>query len=90
MFGQGPCAWLDTDEDGQPDRIECPPGFTTSLFEDQDDDGDGTPDELEGSSMGDSEDNSTPIIFIGAILILVHHLLHPNSWRRPEIIGRNR
>jgi hypothetical protein len=41
------------------------------LFEDQDDDGDGTPDELEGSAMGNSDDNSTPMIFIGAILILV-------------------
>ena len=71
VWPKDPCAWLDTDEDGQPDRIECPPGFTTSLFEDQDDDGDGTPDELEGSSMSDSEDNSTPIIFIGAILILI-------------------
>tara|TARA_B100001121_G_scaffold308811_1_gene333827 strand:- start:943 stop:5595 length:4653 start_codon:yes stop_codon:yes gene_type:complete len=71
VWPKDPCAWLDTDEDGQPDRIECPPGFTTSLFEDQDDDGDGTPDELEGSSMGNSEDNSTPIIFLGAILILV-------------------
>ena len=62
---------MDTDEYGQPDRIDCPPGYSTTLFEDQDDDGDGTPDELEGSTMSNSESNSTPIIFIGAILIFV-------------------
>ena len=71
VWPKDPCAWMDTDEDGQPDRIDCPPGYSTTLFEDQDDDGDGTPDELEGSTMSNSESNSTPIIFIGAILIFV-------------------
>ena len=71
VWPKDPCAWIDTDEDGQPDRIDCPPGSSTMLFEDQDDDGDGTPDELEGTTLKDSEDNSTPMIFIGAILLLV-------------------
>lgn len=66
-----PCAWIDTDDDGQPDRIQCPPGASTMLFEDQDDDGDGIPDELEGTSLGESEDSSTPLILIGSILVLV-------------------
>ena len=66
-----PCAWIDTDEDGQPDRIQCPDGTSTSLFEDQDDDGDGIPDELEGSSLSEADENSTVLIFIGSILILI-------------------
>ena len=66
-----PCAWIDSDDDGQPDRIQCPPGATTMLFEDQDDDGDGIPDELEGTSLGESEDSTTPLILIGSILVLV-------------------
>jgi hypothetical protein len=66
-----PCAWIDTDEDGQPDRIECPDGMSTTLFEDQDDDGDGIPDELEGSSLSEADENSTVLIFIGSILILI-------------------
>ena len=41
------------------------------LFEDQDDDGDGIPDELEGTSLGESEDSTTPLILIGSILVLV-------------------
>jgi hypothetical protein len=65
------CAWMDTDDDGQPDRIECPDGETTLLFEDQDDDGDGTPDELEGKSSEKSEDQSTALLLIGGIIVLV-------------------
>lgn len=71
VWPKDPCAWIDTDEDGQPDRIECPPGASTLLFEDQDDDGDGVPDELEGTSLGESEDSTTPLILIGSILIAV-------------------
>lgn len=71
VWPKDPCAWIDTDEDGQPDRIECPQGASTTLFEDQDDDGDGTPDELEGTSLGDSEENSTALILVGAIALLV-------------------
>ncbi len=66
-----PCAWIDTDEDGQPDRIQCPPGASTTLFEDQDDDGDGIPDELEGKTLDESEDSATPLILIASILIAV-------------------
>ncbi|MGB1659205.1 MAG: hypothetical protein ACPHHS_01780 [Candidatus Poseidoniaceae archaeon] len=71
VWPKDPCAWIDTDEDGQPDRIQCPPGASTLLFEDQDDDGDGVPDELEGTSLGESEDSTTPLILIGSILIAV-------------------
>ena len=62
---------MDTDDDGQPDRIECPEGKTTMLFEDQDDDGDGTPDELEGKSSTKNEDQSTGLLLIGGIIVLV-------------------
>ena len=65
------CAWMDTDDDGQPDRIECPEGKTTMLFEDQDDDGDGTPDELEGKSSTKNEDQSTALLLIGGIIVIV-------------------
>ncbi|MCH1443163.1 MAG: hypothetical protein L7U53_04755 [Candidatus Poseidoniaceae archaeon] len=65
------CAWMDTDDDGQPDRIECPEGQTTMLFEDQDDDGDGTPDELEGKSSTKNEDQSTGLLLIGGIVVIV-------------------
>ncbi len=65
------CAWMDTDDDGQPDRIECPEGKTTMLFEDQDDDGDGTPDELEGKSSTKNEDQSTGLLLIGGIIVIV-------------------
>jgi hypothetical protein len=65
------CAWMDTDDDGQPDRIECPEGETTMLFEDQDDDGDGTPDELEGKSFAKNEDQSTGLLLIGGIIVVI-------------------
>ena len=71
VWPKDPCAWIDTDEDGQPDRIDCPSGASTTLFEDQDDDGDGIPDELEGTSLGKEEGNATALILICSIVILV-------------------
>jgi len=68
-----PCAWQDTDGDGQPDDLNCPDGVTSGLFEDQDDDGDGIPDTLEGSS--NNSDNSfnslTLILLIVGIIVVV-------------------
>ena len=68
-----PCAWQDTDGDGQPDNLNCPEGVTSDLFEDQDDDGDGIPDTLEGSS--NNSDNSfnslTLILLIVGIIVVV-------------------
>ena len=68
-----PCAWQDTDGDGQPDNLNCPDGVTSDLFEDQDDDGDGIPDTLEGSS--NNSDNSfnslTLILLIVGIIVVV-------------------
>ena len=43
-----PCASLDTDRDGMPDRIDCPDGVTTDLVEDDDDDNDGVLDVIQG------------------------------------------
>jgi len=40
-----PCAWQDTDSDGQPDNLNCPFGVISDLYEDDDDDGDGVSDE---------------------------------------------
>ncbi len=67
-----PCAALDTDNDGQPNVIDCPEGQTTLLVEDQDDDNDGTPDILENGVSGQSEDSSpiSLIIGIGVVVIL--------------------
>jgi hypothetical protein len=67
-----PCAALDTDNDGQPNIIDCPEGHTTLLVEDQDDDNDGTPDILEGavSSQDESSSSITLILGIGVIVIL--------------------
>ena len=70
------CASMDTDSDGQPDQLHCPIGMTTWLNEDQDDDGDGTPDVLEGSnSEDDSEGNPFTValfvvLFIAAFAVL--------------------
>ncbi len=68
-----PCAWQDTDNDEQPDNINCPEGFSTTLFEDQDDDGDGIPDILEGQSNDDDGnfDTLTMLILVIGILLLV-------------------
>ncbi len=61
-----PCAWQDTDNDGQPNTVACPEGFTTYLTEDQDDDGDGVLDSQENESPSESGDFST-----GTLLLLI-------------------
>ena len=68
-----PCAWKDTDGDGQPDSLNCPEGVSTDLFEDQDDDGDGTPDILEGdsdSSSGEFNSLTAILLVVGIIVVL--------------------
>lgn len=65
------CAFADSDDDGMPDEINCPDGVTTWLFEDQDDDNDGTPDILEGvSSKEDSIISSTGLFLVSGLIIL--------------------
>ena len=59
-----PCVWQDTDNDGAPDNINCPDGQTTDLFEDQDDDGDGVPDILEGKSDNNGGFDSMTLILL--------------------------
>ena len=66
-----PCAWQDTDNDGSPDNINCPDGETTDLFEDQDDDGDGVPDVLEGKSTKDSSFDSVTLILLVLCAVVV-------------------
>ena len=73
-----PCANIDTDGDGQPDDFQCPPGVTTWLTEDPDDDGDGIPDVSEGADSGEDSEDSSPIgtdhfrlIFIGAAAFML-------------------
>lgn len=62
-----PCVSRDTDEDGQPDDIDCPEGFTTYLVEDQDDDGDGVMDGFESTNDGDM----SPIVLVLLVIIPV-------------------
>ena len=62
------CAYLDTDRDGQPDDVKCPEGMTTWLFEDQDDDNDGTPDVLEGETVDESGDFDTGTLLLIALI----------------------
>jgi hypothetical protein len=66
-----PCAWQDTDKDQQPNEINCPDGVTTLLIEDQDDDGDGIPDILEGQSSDDSGDFDTFTMLILVIIAII-------------------
>ncbi len=70
-FPLDPCAYEDTDGDTQPDELDCPPGFTSWLTEDMDDDGDGTPDVLEGVSVGDNETNTNALMVVLALLVVV-------------------
>jgi hypothetical protein len=65
------CAYLDSDDDGMPDTINCPEGMSTWLFEDQDDDNDGTPDILEGvSTKEDSMISNTGLLLVIGLIIL--------------------
>ena len=65
------CAWQDTDNDKQPDNLNCPAGITSVLIEDQDDDGDGIPDVLEGQTSDDSGDFDTLTMLILVVLAIV-------------------
>ena len=76
-----PCAWQDTDNDGQPNTISCPEGATTYLTEDQDDDGDGVLDLLEGTSSSDSGDFSTATLLL-LVLIFAAIALFMTRMRR--------
>ena len=56
------------------DELNCPDGLTSDLFEDQDDDGDGIPDTLEGStSNSDGSFNSVTLILLvlGVIVVVL-------------------
>ena len=64
------CAAFDTDNDGQPDTIDCPEGMTTWLNEDDDDDGDGVPDLLEGEE-GASNDDDLNLTLLAVVLMVV-------------------
>ena len=71
-----PCASMDTDSDGQPDDLHCPPGVTTWLTVDPDDDGDGIPDVSEGSE--DASDSGSPVViilFVGLFLAAAAFML---------------
>lgn len=63
-----PCAWQDTDGDGQPDSLNCPEGVTTYLTEDFDDDGNGISDALEGQSSNEGGDFSTMTLLLLVLL----------------------
>ena len=64
------CASMDTDGDLQPDDLHCPPGVTTWLTVDPDDDGDGIPDISESSESGEDSEGSPIVIAIFVILFL--------------------
>ena len=53
----------------------------TELFEDQDDDGDGTPDILEGSSTSSNQFDSVTLILLVIIVVAVSytHLTLPTT-----------
>lgn len=74
-FPMDACASVDTDEDGQPDDVKCPPGASTWLVADQDDDGDGTPDIMEGATDDDGPSLTglvalTAFVLLGLVLLL--------------------
>jgi hypothetical protein len=71
------CASIDTDNDGQPDDLHCPPGVTTWLTVDPDDDGDGIPDNLEGADSGEDSESSSlgTVIFVLVFLIAAAYML---------------
>ena len=75
-YSVDPCAWLDTDNDGLPDTVDCPEGKTTYLVADQDDDGDGVLDILEGETTTESGDFSTStllliVLILGGLILFV-------------------
>jgi hypothetical protein len=68
---------MDTDSDGQPDDLHCPPGVTTWLTVDPDDDGDGIPDVSEGA-QSESETSGSPVViilFVGLFLAAAAFML---------------
>jgi hypothetical protein len=71
------CASMDTDGDGQPDNMHCPPGVTTWLTVDSDDDGDGIPDASEGAESGGDSSGSPIVIalFVGLFLAAAAFML---------------
>lgn len=71
------CASMDTDGDGQPDNMHCPPGVTTWLTVDPDDDGDGIPDISEGAESGGASSGSSIVIalFVGLFLAAAAFML---------------
>jgi hypothetical protein len=71
------CASMDTDGDGQPDNMHCPPGVTTWLTVDPDDDGDGIPDASEGAESGGDSSGSPIVIalFVGLFLAAAAFML---------------
>ena len=66
-----PCASLDTDRDGMPDRIDCPDGVTTDLVEDDDDDNDGVLDVNSGISENTKSSSFSFLLIFGVFIIFV-------------------
>ena len=70
-FPLDPCAQIDTDGDTQPDVLDCPPGFTSWLTEDMDDDGNGVPDMLEGVDTEDGDVNVNALMVVIALFVVL-------------------
>ena len=70
-FPLDPCAQKDTDGDTQPDVLDCPEGYTSWLTEDQDDDGNGVPDDAEGESAGSESTNLNALMVVVVGLLVV-------------------
>ena len=70
-FPLDPCAQIDTDGDTQPDDLDCPDGYTSWLTEDMDDDGDGTPDVLEGVESDGDDVNVNGLMVVLALFLVV-------------------
>ena len=51
--------------------LNCPEGYTSWLTEDMDDDGDGTPDVLEGTDASDADVNLNALLLVAAIFVVV-------------------
>ena len=72
------CASMDTDNDGQPDNLHCPPGVTTLLTADPDDDGDGIPDVSETAESNDGSSGESTIVimlFVGIFIAAAAFML---------------